>query len=209
MRAGLASTHKDDDEFVAAIASRNVGQANVLGALARRRLEQRVPRLVPKAIVHLLEVVEIEKQHRKAVGGTVAARDLVRQPVAQHAKRREAGERVHGRLLLGDLRLALEVAGTGLQAGAPLRRRHRELLAGPIAARPRIPRPAVRREADLLEDLLHRVDRGPDPIHFDLERGSHLDLDSLLEHGRSRAGGLGRPDDGAAAEQLVLGTEQG
>ena len=111
-------------------------------------------------------------------------------------------------MLLGDRRLALEVAGAGLERRAAPRRRDGELLAGLVAAGPRIPGPAVGREADLLQDVFDRFDRGARAVHRDFERRADFDLDAVGKHRSGSARRLGRPHDRPALEQLVLGAEQ-
>src|SRR5258708_23538147 len=68
-----------------------------------------------ETVVHLLEVVEVHEQHRERLAGAAYARDFGRQPIAQHPERREAGERVHRRLLLRRRRLLLEIRRGGFQ----------------------------------------------------------------------------------------------
>ncbi len=174
-RALFPGADQNDHELVAAVPPRQVSQADVGAALPRRFLEHRVARLMPEPVVHLLEVVEVQEQHREPVPRTVAPCDLVRQSIAQHAERREPGQRIDRGLLLRERRLALEIARTGLQGGPAQCRRHRELAARRVAARPRIPGPPVRRKADLVEHLFHRFDRRTGVVHFDGERRPDLD----------------------------------
>src|SRR5467141_3791292 len=93
-----------------------------------------------------------------------AARPLFPSPYQYHNELVAAippRERIHRGLLLRQHRLALQIAGARLERRPPLRRSHRELLARPVAARSRIPVPAVGRQTNLLEDLLHGFGRGP------------------------------------------------
>ncbi len=178
------------------------------GAAPRRLAQHHIARLVPEPVVHLLEVVEIEEQHGKMIARAVAARDLVGQPVAQHAERRQAGQRVHRRLLLRQRGLALEIAGARFERRPPLCRRDGKLLARRIAARARVPGPAVRREPDQVDDLVHQLLRRLLRAGLDREGGADLDLDPVGQDRRQGARRLGRPHDGAPAEQLFLGAEQ-
>src|SRR6266550_5371037 len=200
--------HQYHNELVSAIAARHVGGPDVGGALARRLAQHHVPGLVPEPVVHLLEVVEVQKEYGKVLPGPVTPGNLVREPVAQHPERRQSRERIHRRLLLRQRRLTLEIAGARLERRPPLRRRDREFVTRRIPARARIPRPAVGRQPNLVEDLFHRLDARPGAVHLDVERRTDLDLDACGEHRRGRARRLRGADDLAPAEQLLLGAEQ-
>src|SRR5882762_8761460 len=60
------------NELVAAIPARQIGPPDVRVAPACRLAQHRVPRLMPELVIHLLEVVEIEKQDRKVVAAAMA-----------------------------------------------------------------------------------------------------------------------------------------
>src|SRR6266699_2788865 len=105
-------------------------------------------------------------------------------------------------------RLAIQVGRARLQRRPPLRRRRRELLAGGVTARPTIPRPAVWRQADLLEDLLDLLGRRLVAIAMHREHGAHRDGHPFGQHRPRRPRRLGRAHDLAAPEQLLARTEQ-
>ena len=72
---------QDHDELVAAVARRDVGGAHRVPDLARDRAQDLVPRLVTVLVVHFLEPVEVQEQHREPFGAALAALHLGRQPV--------------------------------------------------------------------------------------------------------------------------------
>src|SRR5882672_900838 len=201
----LPRAHQHDHKLVAAVAARHVGGADVRPALLGRALQDGVTGFMSKLVVHLLEVVEIHEKYRKSLAGAVRARHLRRQAIAQHPKRRQSRQRVDRRSLMRQRRLALEVGRARLERRAPLRRRHRELAARAVPARPTVPRPAVRRQTDLLEDIVHRIDRRLVAVLLHAEDGAHRDGDPIGQHRALRPRRLGRAYDFAAAEQLLTG----
>ncbi len=100
---------QDHHELVAAVARRHVRGADRVPDLARHRAQDLVARLVAVLVVHLLEAVEVEEQHREPLVAPLAALDLERQPVPQHPVGREPGQRVHRRRPLRLVRPALLV----------------------------------------------------------------------------------------------------
>ena len=100
---------EQDAELVAADARDRVGRAQRGLQPPRDVGEQAIAERVPEAVVHELEVIEVEVHHREADAVAPRVREAVHEAVAEEQAVRQAGQRVVVRavleLLLGLLAL--------------------------------------------------------------------------------------------------------
>ena len=99
---GLLAGHvlAEDRELVAAEAGHDVGRAHHRAQPVGDRHQQPVAGGVPEAVVHHLEAVEVEEQHRDALAALAAARASSRPRRSTNCEPvRQAGERVVDRLV--------------------------------------------------------------------------------------------------------------
>ena len=90
---------QEDRELVAAESRHRVGHPGARAEPLGRGDEQPVAHLVAQAVVHLLEVVEVEEQHRQRVPVAAGERQRMADPVAEERPVGEPGERVVERLV--------------------------------------------------------------------------------------------------------------
>ncbi len=125
-RAGAAAVAAEldvgeqDRELVAAQPRHGAGLGDRLAQPPRDLLHERVAGLVAEAVVHDLEVVEVDEQHGDAVVADLGARHRALQVLLEHGPVRQAGERVvQGDV--GELLLGVAVGGHVEQVALPAR----------------------------------------------------------------------------------------
>ena len=91
---GLSDFGQHDDEFIAANPAHGVRVAHAGDQALRHRLQQQVAGAVPERIIDVLEMVQIEKQHRQVGPAAAGEHDGLRQPVDQQHPVRQVGEEI-------------------------------------------------------------------------------------------------------------------
>ena len=201
--AQRTGVRQDHGELLAAVARRHVHVLTQLRSQDRADgAQDAVTRGVPVGVVHALEVVEVEHDHREREAVARRAQRLGAQPLKEMAVVVQAGEAVGGRLTFDDLLLLLRLAvqlgvadrGRGLLAERGAQRR---LLFGEPADMIRL--------ADL--EGAHHVLTDDERHH---QRRHLLPVEELLAHDRVDVGivethlhGTPRADDDTVLRQVL------
>ena len=98
-----------DYEFVATLPAHRIGTAHAVRQAPRNRLQQLVAGRMSERIVDVLEIVQIQKQHRERRSAPFRQSDGLRDAIVQQEPVRQAGQEIvlrqvahfHGRCLRG------------------------------------------------------------------------------------------------------------
>ena len=122
--SGIGVTHflEQDQEFVAALAADRVAAAHAGADALGRLLEQPVPGAMAQGIVHRLEAVQVDMQHRQSLAVATGPADGLAEPVGEQGPVGQTGEEVmlgeeadagFRSLVFGDVGKEGHVAGHG------------------------------------------------------------------------------------------------